>query len=148
MKKILSFLTILSLTFTTAIASEPVDEFNYEGENISAEFEQLNKIENYVQQNEGLTLEGLKAEKSDLVDGISLSADASAAVAADEMPLGIPAFWWGCVLAVLGVILVYVLTDQDKEQTKKALFGCLVFAGAWVIYYVVIVAVIGRSFWF
>lgn len=148
MKKILSLLAILTLTFTTVLATEPDDVFNYDDENLSAEFEQLNKIENYVQQNEGVTLEELQANKAELVDGINISADASGAVAADEMPLGIPAFWWGCVLAVLGVILVYVLTDQDKDQTKKALFGCLVFAGAWVIYYVIIVAVIGRSFWF
>jgi cytochrome c biogenesis protein CcdA len=147
MKKILSLLALLSLSFATAVATEPVDEFNYEKENISAEFEQLNKIENYVQQNEGLTLEALKAEKSDLVDGITLSADSSSAVAADELPLGIPAFWWGCVLTVLGVILVYVLTDQDKDQTKKALLGCLVTAGVYVIFWVIALAT-GGFWWF
>jgi hypothetical protein len=135
------------LTFATAIASEPADVFNYEEENISAEFEQLNNIEDYVNQNGGLTLEELKAQKGSLVEGITLSADSAASLAADELPLGIPAFWWGCVLTVLGVILVYVLTDQDKEQTKKALLGCLVTAGVYVVFWVVALAT-GGFWWF
>jgi hypothetical protein len=50
-------------------------------------------------------------------------------------------------LTVLGVILVYVLTDQDKEQTKKALLGCLVTAGVYVVFWVVALAT-GGFWWF
>ncbi|MCR9063050.1 MAG: hypothetical protein NXI00_03735 [Cytophagales bacterium] len=147
MKKLISILSVFCLTLSFAFATEPQESFTFNEDEIAAEFDQLNKIEKYVQESD-VTLEELQAQNSDLVDGIELSADTSGALAAAEMPLGIPAFWWGCVLAVLGVILVYVLTDQDKEQTKKALIGCLVFAGAWVIYYVIIVAIIGNTFWF
>ncbi len=147
MKKLISILSVFCLTLSFAFATEPQESFTFNEDEIAAEFDQLNKIEKYVQESD-ITLEELQAQNSDLVDGIELSADTSGALAAAEMPLGIPAFWWGCVLAVLGVILVYVLTDQDKEQTKKALIGCLVFAGAWVIYYVIIVAIIGNTFWF
>ncbi len=148
MNKFLSLIALFCISFTVAMAAEPTESFNYNEKDINAEFEQLNKIEQYVSKNQGTTLEDLKTQNSDLVAGINMNAEVSSSIAAGDMPLGIPAFWWGCVLAVLGVILVYVLTDQDKDQTKKALIGCLVFAGAWVIYYVVIVAVIGRSFWF
>jgi hypothetical protein len=147
MKNILSIFSVFCLTISFVFANEPQDEFNYDESQLNAEFEQLNKIEKYVEQND-VTLEELQAQNSDLVAGIDLNTEATASLAAADLPAGIPAFWWGCVLAVLGVILVYVLTDQDKEQTKKALIGCLVFAGAWVVYYVIVVAIIGNSFWF
>ncbi|WP_131458244.1 hypothetical protein [Jiulongibacter sediminis] len=138
MRKLLSILSVLCLTMTFAMATEPQPEaFTLNEEEIAAEFDQLNKIEKYVQESD-VTLEELQAENSDLVSGIELSADTAGALAAADLPLGIPAFWWGCVLTLLGVILVYVLTDQDKEQTKKALIGCLVTAGAYIIFYVVL----------
>lgn len=137
MKKILSVLSVFCLTLSFAFATEPGEAFSFEEDQISAEFDQLNKIEKYVQES-NVTLEELQAQNSDLVAGIDLSADTAGALAAADLPLGIPAFWWGCVLTILGVILVYVLTDQDKEQTKKALIGCLVTAGAYIIFYVVL----------
>ena len=45
MKKILTLLTVLSLSFTAASAE---DTFNYDEQNLNKEFSQLNKIENYV----------------------------------------------------------------------------------------------------
>lgn len=147
MKKLLSLLLLTIFSVSFSFATEPQNEFEFNQDEISQEFGKLNQIESYVQKND-VTLDELKAEKADLVAGIELNNDATAALSAGDLPGGIPAFWWGCVLAVLGVVLVYVLTDQDKDQTKKALIGCLVFAGAWVVYYVVIVAIIGRSFWF
>ncbi len=141
MKKILSILSVLSLTVCFAFANEPVDEFNFDQSQIDSEFDQLNKIESFVEAND-VTLEELQTQNSDLVSGIDLSSDASASIATGDLPAGIPAFWWGCVLAILGVILVYVLTDQDKEQTKKALLGCLVSAAVWVVY----VLVVGSAF--
>ncbi len=53
-----------------------------------------------------------------------------------EPPLGIPSFLWGCILGVIGILLVYILTDGDKLETKKALWGMLVWVGVWVILYV------------
>lgn len=148
MKKILSLLAVLSLSLGVALATEPTQAFDFEDENLEAEFEQLNKIENFVESNQGVTLDELKASNNSLVDGITISNDAAASVAADELPLGVPAFWWGCVLTVLGVVLVYVLTDQDKEQTKKALFGCLVAGGIYIVYWIIVVVALGNSFWF
>ncbi|WP_255069710.1 hypothetical protein [Lacihabitans sp. LS3-19] len=137
MKKILSLISILALSFTLATAAEPI---NYDAQDINAEFEQLNKIENYVQNNEGTTLESLQSQNSNLLTDINIEADAAASVAASDLPAGIPAFWWGCVLTILGVILVYVLTDKDNAQTKKALMGCIVTGGVYILYYVFWVA--------
>ncbi len=137
MKRILSLITILALSFTVATAAEPI---NFDAQNIDAEFKQLNKIEKFVQNNEGTTLDNLKSQNSELLTDINIEADAASVVASSDLPAGIPAFWWGCVLSWVGLRLVYVLTDKDSAQTKKALMGCLVGAGVWVIYYVLVVS--------
>lgn len=133
MKKILSLISILALSFTIATAAEPI---NYDAQTIESEFAQLNKIENFVQNNEGTTLDNLKSQNSELLSDIKIEADTASVVASSDLPAGIPAFWWGCVLSWVGLILVYVLTDKDSAQTKKALLGCLVGAGVWVLYFV------------
>ena len=146
MKKILSLISVLALTFTFAFAEEPM---KYDAQNINSEFEQLNKIEQYVQNHEGTTLENLKTQNADVLGNIDLVSDAAASVAASDLPAGIPAFWWGCVLTILGVVLVYVLTDKDNAQTKKALMGCLVTGGVYLLYVIFWVVVGGRSgYWF
>lgn len=142
MKKILSLICVMALSFSIAFAAEPT---NYDSQQINSEFEQLNKIENYVQANGDVTLSDIEKNNANLLEGINLEADAMATIASKELPGGIPAFWWGCILTVLGVILVYVLTDNDKDQTKKALFGCLVTGGAWILYIVVWGVILGRS---
>jgi len=94
-----------------------------------------------VQNNEGTTLDNLKSQNSELLADIKIEADTASVVASSDLPAGIPAFWWGCILSWIGLILVYVITDKDNAQTKKALLGCLVGAGVWVIYYVFVVAI-------
>lgn len=126
------------MSFTVATAAEPI---NFDAKTIDSEFEQLNKIEKFVQNNEGTTLDNLKSQNSELLTDINIEADTASAVASSDLPAGIPAFWWGCVLSWIGLILVYVLTDKDSAQTKKALLGCLVGAGVWVIYYVLVVSI-------
>jgi hypothetical protein len=136
MRKIITTLSAICLSFTFAFAEDVKEVYEYDT-TIEEDFAQLNKIEAYVNAND-VTLDKLKAENSGLLNGIEISNESSASLLADELPLGIPAFWWGCVLTVLGVVLVYVLTDQDKDQTKKALYGCLVTAGLYIVFYVLV----------
>lgn len=143
MKKILSLFSILALSFSMAVAAEPI---NYDAQNIESEFDKLNKIENFVQNNEGTTLENLKLQNSELLANINIEADSASVVASSDLPAGIPAFWWGCVLTILGVVLVYVLTDKDNAQTKKALLGCLVSGGIYIIWWIVVAAIGSRGF--
>ena len=148
MKKLLSILSVLCLAITFVTAAEPQPEaFILNEEEIAAEFDQLNKIEKFVQESD-VTLEELQAQNADLVSGIELSSNSAGVLATMEAPLGIPAFWWGCVLSWVGLLLVYVLTDQDKAETKQALIGCLVNAGV-IILLNVGLAVLGSGalFW-
>jgi hypothetical protein len=148
MKKLLSILSVLCLAIAFVTAAEPQPEaFILNEEEIAAEFDQLNKIEKFVQESD-VTLEELQAQNADLVSGIELSSNSAGVLATMEAPLGIPAFWWGCVLSWVGLLLVYVLTDQDKAETKQALIGCLVNAGV-IILLNVGLAVLGSGalFW-
>lgn len=119
-----------------AVAESQVMTFNEQA--VNAEFEKLNKLEEYVAANEGVTIEDV--QNTELTQDLKLDTNVTNAVAAGELPLGIPAFWWGCVLGLLGVLAVYLITDKDKEQTKKALYGCLAWTVLWVVYYVVVLA--------
>ena len=81
MKKILSLITILALSFTVATAAEPI---NFDAQNIDSEFEQLNKIEKFVINNEGTTLDNLKSQNSELLTDIKIEADAASVVASSD----------------------------------------------------------------
>lgn len=118
---------------------------NLDQQRIDAEFEQLNKLEDYINQHPGTTLEDLRG--SELTKDLKLEGDATLPGAKDDLPGNIPAFWWGCVLGWVGILLVYLLTDKDKEQTKKALYGCLVWVGVWLVFWLVYVVALGNA-WF
>jgi hypothetical protein len=135
----------LTETVSTPVLTES-QAMTFDEKNVNAEFEKLNKLEQYVTSHEGTSLEDVKA--TELTKDLKLDTNVTNAVAVDELPLNIPAFWWGCVLGPIGILAVYLITDKDKDQTKKALFGCLVTAAVYIVYYIVVVAVIGRSFWF
>ena len=91
---------------------------------------ELNELDNYLSLNEGVTYADLEAAGSELIANISdIAAPMGMAQGGEDLPLGIPAFWWGCVLGWIGWLLVYVLTDKDKVQTKQAFTGCLISSG-------------------
>lgn len=96
----------------------------------------LNELDSYVSQNEGVTYSDLKNSGSDLISGIS-DISAPMGMSGDgELPLGIPAFWWGCILSWVGILIVYLVTDNDRDQVKKAFKGCLIATGVSVVFYV------------
>jgi hypothetical protein len=115
------------------VATQPAMVMNEPS--INAEFEKLNKLEQYVAAHEGTTLEDVK--DSELTKDLNLDTNVANTVAAGDLPANIPAFWWGCVLSWVGVLIVYLVTDKDKDQTKKALMGCLIGAGIYIIFWVV-----------
>ncbi|RPI44811.1 MAG: hypothetical protein EHM46_02425 [Bacteroidetes bacterium] len=97
---------------------------------------ELNELESFLSTNEGVTYDDLLTSGSDLILNVD---DASAPLGLDqdeEPPLGIPSFLWGCVFGLVGILIVYIVTDGDKDETKKALWGMLVWVGVFVIFYV------------
>jgi hypothetical protein len=132
MKKIILSLSLL-LTAVYSFAIEP--DFTLNEAELSQSFEGLNSLERFINENPDLSIDEIKAQNQELVENVSFESSAIVNPAGD-MPI-VGSFWWGCVLGIVGLVLVYFVTDNDKEQTKKALVGCvigtLVFGGIWAL---------------
>lgn len=137
MKKLVYLFSILILSSSQIFAE---DTFEYNEKNIESEFEQLNKIETYVLNHDGATLSEVQSQNPKLLAGIELNPESSTNFLKGDLPANIPPFIWGCVLGVIGILLVYILSDNDKDLTKKAVIGCLVGWGAGLIIYFIFVA--------
>jgi hypothetical protein len=146
MKKVL-FSTVLAFAFSLGYAGN-AELFQLDEQEINAEFAQLNELEAFVESNEGITASEINAE-SPLLTNLETSSDVLGALSsfASEPPLGIPSFLWGFCFNVAGVALVYFVAD-DRDETKKALIGCAVSAGLYLLWWVVWVLLVGNSFLF
>jgi hypothetical protein len=119
--------------------------FNLDEQSLDQAMAELNLLDDYLNENEGVTFSDLQNMGSSLIANFSDIAAPMGASQEGDLPLGIPAFWWGCILGWVGILLVYIFTDNDKEQTKKALNGCLISTGISVVLYVLYIAVLVDS---
>jgi hypothetical protein len=124
-------------TIETTVPSVDESVFKLDENELNLVMSDLITLENYVNQNEGVLYGELAETGSELIVNVGSNAAPLGMEQEGESPLGIPAFLWGCVLGWVGILLVYMLTDKDKAQAKKALNGCLVSAGAIAVFYVV-----------
>ncbi len=127
MKQILSFsVTLLLFVVSTAAFAS---DFGYDAQKVKNEFASLKAAEEYVAVHD-VNITELKAS------GVVSSDVVIKAWNPDDDPLmGISPFLWGCCLGVLGIVLVYVLTDGDKDMVKKSVIGCVVGTGTWVVFW-------------
>ncbi len=141
---------VVSFIITTSVIAEKITPFTPDVSSIAQQLDQdqllltkefgdLNTLEQRVKQ-ERLTFEELDVQT---ITELNLKADvASALVAvagADDLPLGIPGFWWGLCLSWIGILLVYLLMEDSpdrKEQVKNAVIGALVGLGVWLLFWI------------
>lgn len=97
---------------------------------------ELNDLDEYLNDNAGTTFTDLQSADSELIMGVENSTAPLGMAEENEPPLGIPSFLWGCILGIIGILLVYIITDGDKDETKKALWGMLIWVGVWIVLYV------------
>ena len=90
----------------------------------SVDFSALEQIESVVAQ-QGLDMEALQTQHQDLASSVEWAPESTASFVAKEMPI-VGGFWWGCCLGIVGLALVYFITDNDKTEVKNALIGCVV----------------------
>lgn len=122
-----------------------IDEsiFELDENKLSIAMYELNTLDEFITQNKGITYDDLILSNSELILNVSNLSAPIGFLDESENPLGIPAFLWGCFLGWVGILLVFMITDNDKAQVKKALNGCLVAGGIYVVIgviYVVLVA--------
>lgn len=137
MKQIYLFSMVLLMAFSTDLFAGAGDLFNYDKQAVEAELADLTELENYVDNNPTKTLSVLAQEGNQLLAGLNLSSPIGLSMMFDDPPLGIPSFLWGCAFGVVGVAIVYFVTDEDKDETKKAFYGCIASTVVYVVLYAV-----------
>ncbi len=139
MKKLVSLFATLCLVLNLQAKTS---DFNLDDKKVNAEFSQLNKLENYVDANANATIADAKV--AEIAADVDL--DTSTIDVMKELPANIPAFWWGFCLGWVGLIVVYVVTDNDKDQVKKALKGCIISGLVGLaVYLIVVVGAVASS---
>jgi hypothetical protein len=126
--------------FISGSAMASADLFKFDYAEVVENLTEVATLESFVNANEGVTFSQLEQSNSDLIDNIE--GVASFAAAAGDGPAGIPSFWWGCILGIIGILIVYLITE-DSDETKSALYGCIVGTVAGAVIYLIIVFAFG-----
>jgi hypothetical protein len=142
----ISFMKKLFTLFLISFLSLPLyaahEHFQLEPEAVQG-FESLEALEKLVKDNGSVSYTEIKQLHPEALVGISDHILLDNAV--QESPLGIPSFLWGCVLGWVGILLVYLISE-DRDETKKALYGCITTGVVVIAFYVVYVLFIIGSF--
>ena len=148
MKKAILFASFMLAVFSTQAIAGDARLFDLNEDQINAEFTELNELEVFVTENDGITLSQLRESNNALALNLNLSNNGIAGLMMlGEPPAGIPSFLWGCILGPIGILLVYLISE-DSDETKKALFGCLAQGGLWVLWVLFWVLIFGNAFFF
>jgi hypothetical protein len=122
------FLTFFA-SFT--IFANDADLFKLDYNAVQAQFADLNQLASVVTST-GVTYTDLLLKDGSLIASLNLVPDSS--LPQEKNPvLGIPSFLWGCGLGVVGMLVVYIVSDKDKAETKKAMWGCISWTAVVVI---------------
>ncbi len=143
MKKNLLIAALAMFFSCQGLLANQADDFKYNKQQVQDEFADLNRLEQTVVDNSFMTLSEMQQNNMIATQFSNLNLAGSMM---GDPALGIPGFWWGCVFGPVGILAVYVITDNDRSEVKKALTGCLVSTGFWVAINIILYAV-GASFY-
>lgn len=117
------------------VSAKEADLFSYDKAAVASSLSELSVLESYMNEHPALAIVKLTDSGDVMINGIKLSVNF---IDTDSVsPMGIPSFLWGCTFGVVGVILVYMLTNNDREQVHKALVGCIVSYSIIAVFYIV-----------
>ena len=132
MKKLLvSVFLVLSAGFT--ILANDADLFKLDYKAVQKEFSELNQLASMVTANADLTYSSLQLANSNLVTSLRLVPESVLPDGTKNPVLGIPSFLWGCAFGVVGMVVVYLVSNQDMVETKKALWGCITWTAVVIV---------------
>ena len=132
MKKLLvSVFLVLSAGFT--ILANDADLFKLDYKAVQKEFSELNQLASMVTANADMTYSSLQLANSNLVTSLRLVPESVLPDGTKNPVLGIPSFLWGCAFGVVGMVVVYIVSNQDMVETKKALWGCITWTAVVVV---------------
>lgn len=140
------FLVVFGLSASTTPGNLSTGLFKDDLKSIDQDFSALNQLEQTVQAS-GMDYNQLKAENHQDLNALNYSGDVSNALlgssGGDDRLAGIPGFLWGFCLGWIGILLVYLLIDDDaakRHEGKQAIIGCIVSGLIEIAIYVLWVA--------
>lgn len=133
MKKLFLALCVSVFALGSVMANDS-ELFTYDKAKVQQAVSDMSQVEQMISQNPNVTVDDLMAQGK---LNASFDASASSPFSTMEPPLGIPSFLWGCIFGIVGLAIVYFVSE-DSEETKKALWGCvvgtLVSVVAWFVF--------------
>lgn len=131
MKKLLLVICVSVFALGSALANDS-ELFSYDKAKVNQAVSDMSQVEKMINQNPNVSVDDLMTQGK--LDASFEANSASPFSVMGEPPLGIPSFLWGCILGWVGLLIVYLISE-DKEETKKALWGCVAATVAWVVFY-------------
>ena len=132
MKKLFVSVFLVFLAGVTILAND-ADLFKLDLNAVRAEFTGLNQLASMVTTNADLTYSSLQLTNSNLVTSLRLVPESVLPDGTKNPVLGIPSFLWGCAFGVVGMAVVFIVTNQNMDETKKSLWGCLTWTAVVVV---------------
>ena len=133
MKKLLLIVCLLAFISLRSSAGSS-DLFSIDEDQIKSEMSELNQLEQFIEQNEGVTFTTLQSENNELIANVTNDYALVSSSLNPNNPMGtVPAFLWGFCLGPIGVIIAYFI---DEDNLLWSLVGCLVSSsiagGGWL----------------
>lgn len=132
MKKLFVSVFLVFFAGFTLLAND-ADLFKLDYNAVRAEFTQLNQLAVMVTSNSDLTYDMLKLSDGNLIESLRLVPTSALPQGERNPVLGIPSFLWGCGLGVVGLLVVYIVSEKDKAETRSAMWGCIASTAVIVI---------------
>jgi len=139
----MKILHLFLLVITGSLLFANNSEFQYDATVVNQSLKELNKVEQLYKASPEKSLDQIKSEAGYHQLNISSASVINSGMNGD-MPI-LPAFWWGCLLGAIGILIVYLVTE-DTDQTKSALWGCVLGVGIWFVFWLVL-GLAGAGFW-
>lgn len=128
-------LTLFAVFFSvTALIAGQADDFKIDRQKVQDEFADLSRLEQTIVVNDYLTLSEMKDNNLLSAEFASMNLSSSMMM---ESALGIPGFWWGCIFGPLGILVVYLVTDNDRDEVRSAFTGCIVGTAVSAVFYLI-----------
>ena len=149
MKFVFSLLTVFVSAALMAVTpvnnpEKLINKFEASSATIDAELSNLHTANTAVIDN-NLSFDELAASHATLVEDANLSSNLKDGIfeKASDSPLGIPGFWWGFCLGLIGLLIIYIAMDDGadrKSQVKNGVWGCLISAAVSILLQVLVLA--------
>ncbi|MDA3816612.1 MAG: hypothetical protein PF486_04485 [Prolixibacteraceae bacterium] len=129
----LRLITTTFLLFAASIFSF-ASNMSFDESEIYSAFDEISEVSQFIETNNA-SYSDLEANNYSTSNIMNTAAIASSMQDEKTGPPILSAFWWGCLTGPIGIVVVAVTTDNNKEQIKKSVFGCAIPVGCSALSY-------------